>query len=498
MKSIIGLLFFILFSLTHIFGSDNQIKIEGQILGYKGKKEVNYSISPFLAENLMNKTVKPDSLGRFTITSSIDKVHFFWMYFSQNNVAHRCQLILKPGCNYSFVSKGCVMGIDTYYTPIITGCNYEGQMNFNLIDNGNRGNVFYNNWSLNYPENLIDTLHKRIERKISIFQNLLENEQIDLALFDIATLNIKFFTAYQLAYTILRIVNKNNQNEVTKTEELKRVNAEIFKNYPIKDQKIENTLIFEDYIWLYLAYLEEVNVDEFEEYKEKGLTMTYALNNAKNVLSDKAYQFFAIKSILNYSTKLDKEAQLLFENFKREYPSSLVKNSHYYKLLEYKYIPEIVELHKLSNKALPLGITILDIENPITSFQALVTHLKGKPFFIDCWATWCSPCRYDFQYNSPLKTFLKENKIEMVYISFDKSTEREKWSNYIKSFALKGYHLMSNNALKSDLQQVFEDVGFGLPRYIIVSSNGEIVERDAYRPSDEEKLYKQIKKKLKL
>jgi len=51
--------------------SDQKI---GQILNYDGKKEVKYFISPRLAGNFMDKTVQPDSLGRFTITTAIDKI----------------------------------------------------------------------------------------------------------------------------------------------------------------------------------------------------------------------------------------------------------------------------------------------------------------------------------------------------------------------------------------------------------------------------------------
>ena len=500
MRTCICVFSLILFSLTSVFGTNNQIVIEGQILNYDGKKEVKYSISPFLAYSIMDKSVQPDSLGRFSITSSIDKIHFFWMYYRQKKVMHRCQLILKPGCNYSFVSIGDTLRTGRSYSPIIKGCFEEGQIQFNLIDNGYRGSVFDDYWNLDYPENLIDTLIHRIERRKSIFEDLLDRGQIDMAFYDVSALNIEFIKAYQLAITINHTIKSMNigKSEPEKLEELKKVYSEIFEEYPIQGRSMEYTLIFGDYIWLYLAHLGQKNLEKFEEYKAKGLGMTFSLNNAKKNLSDDAYQIFALQSILNYSTKLDKEAQMLFENFKKEYPNTFAKNTFYYKLLEFKYIPKIVELYKLSNKTLPSGVTILDEEKPISSFHSLVELLNGQPFFIDCWATWCGPCRYDFQFNAPLKTFLKENNIKMVYIAFEKSRDREKWLNFIKSYNLKGSHFISNSAFKSDLKRMVNNIDFGLPRYIIVNSNGEIVEKNAYRPSDKEKLFRQIMKKLNL
>lgn len=497
MKSFIILSFFILVSLTTIFGTEKQTKIEGQIIGYDGTKEVKYSISPFLSNIIADKSVKPDSLGRFTITISIENINFFWLYFKQNNISHRCQLILKPGCNYSFVSKGGVWDVDTQYTPEIVGCDNEGQMDFNLIDNGVRGPVSNSEWDLSHPQNVMDTLNERIETKKDKFKYLLKKKKIDTAFYNTAALNIEFFNAYKFAITINDFLGKNHSKiGEARIKELKSVYTKVFESYPIQGRRIENTLIFGDYIGLYLELNREFNPEEFQDYEKKGQELTYYLNAAKKILSDVAYQLYAIKNIANYSAKLDKEAQKLFEDFKNEYPNSIVKNTFYYKILESKYIPAIVELYKLSNKSFPSGIIILDNEKPINSFQEIVKHLEGKSFYVDCWATWCSPCRYDFQYNSPLKAFLMENHIEMVYIGFDKTVEREKWSNYIKSFDLKGYHLMSNSALISDLERVIGDSGFGLPRYIIVNSDGEIVERNAYRPSDGEKLYKQIKQKL--
>ena len=63
---------------------------------------------------------------------------------------------------------------------------------------------------------------------------------------------------------------------------------------------------------------------------------------------------------------------------------------------------------------LPKGTYILDKEKPIDTFEELTQNLSGKAFFIDCWATWCSPCIEQFQYGESLKEFLKMNGIEIL------------------------------------------------------------------------------------
>ena len=73
------------------------------------------------------------------------------------------------------------------------------------------------------------------------------------------------------------------------------------------------------------------------------------------------------------------------------------------------------------------GIPVIDsnikiIENyyQINSINQLLYQFKGKPVFIDLWATWCEPCLEEFRYNEQLHSFLDKKQIEMIYVSFDK------------------------------------------------------------------------------
>ena len=146
----------------------------------------------------------------------------------------------------------------------------------------------------------------------------------------------------------------------------------------------------------------------------------------------------------------------------------------------------------LKNKwKLPKGTIILDKEDAINSFDELVQKLSGKPFFIDCWATWCKPCIEEFSYSEDLVEFLKSKDMELVYINFDNSIDEATWLNAIRKYNLKGNHLRANDALRNDLYN--SDIITGaLPQYMIINSYGEVVVKDAFRPSDKEKLYNQI------
>lgn len=164
-------------------------------------------------------------------------------------------------------------------------------------------------------------------------------------------------------------------------------------------------------------------------------------------------------------------------------------------MLMQEFEPVVYEEYIKNKWTLPGGVRILDKEDAIDSFELLVQQLSGKPFFIDCWATWCKPCIEEFSYSEELEAFLKSKDMELVYINFDRSIDEATWLNTIRKYNLKGHHLRANNSFDDDLYNSGLSDG-ALPQYMIVNSGGEVVVKDAFRPSDKEKLYNQIENAL--
>jgi len=164
-------------------------------------------------------------------------------------------------------------------------------------------------------------------------------------------------------------------------------------------------------------------------------------------------------------------------------------------ILMKRFEPDAYERHMTEKWEMPENIYILDKENPVKSFDELVKKMSGRPFLIDCWATWCSPCFDEFEYNEQLKAFLETLNMDIVYINFDRPEDETKWINTIRDKNLQGYHFRLNDSFRNDLA----GIGFsgGLPAYMIVNEKGEIVEKNAFRPSQTEKLYSQINSALK-
>jgi len=141
-------------------------------------------------------------------------------------------------------------------------------------------------------------------------------------------------------------------------------------------------------------------------------------------------------------------------------------------------------------------IVFIDSLLKIQSLNGLTNYFKGQSLFIDLWASWCLPCRQEFTSNNSVDSFLSKHRIAQLFVSVDNPKARDAWKSLIYEYQLKGYHLLAGKELIKDLKQkIYKNEAIDIPRYIIVK-NGKIVELNAFRPSDDQKLLKQLTEKL--
>lgn len=109
--------------------------------------------------------------------------------------------------------------------------------------------------------------------------------------------------------------------------------------------------------------------------------------------------------------------------------------------------------------------------------------LKGKFVYIDVWATWCGPCKAEIPFLKEVEKKYHGKNIEFVSISIDNEKDHETWKNFVTEQQLGGIQLYADNAWQS--QFVKDYVIDGIPRFILVDTEGNIVSADAPRPSNE-------------
>lgn len=332
-------------------------------------------------------------------------------------------------------------------------------------------------------------------REISPFDSLLKKNAISPEFYKAISTDIRYYyasvmaTAVFMKYYYTTVDKKHPYYKSGFEADFEAAWPKIYKDYSPKERY---AMSYPDFYYYAMDYTTWYNLMYLA--KKKG---TYEEPfDAKNRF-DKVYNGFALNfdgDVLEYlraryihdeAMQQDYEPELLdlFSRFKKSYPSSLY-------LTYLKPLIEKVEAFQETTKSSFKTDQVL--LKSVDSFDELIGSFKDKMVYVDMWATWCGPCKAEFKYNAGLKKFLKESNIDMLYISMDKPEADQQWQQMIRYYDLSGKHIRTSDQLRQDLINRFWDgKGYGIPRYLIIK-NGKVVENNAMRPGDEQKLYRQL------
>ena len=141
------------------------------------------------------------------------------------------------------------------------------------------------------------------------------------------------------------------------------------------------------------------------------------------------------------------------------------------------------------------------VSNIHTLKELHATYFKGKRIFVDLWATWCVPCVKEFTYKAQLDSLLNLHNIIPVFISLDSPESMNRWLQFIDSKKLTGYHFLPNHndRIITDIRRIAGHSDpkstMAIPHYIYMDEQGDIIEKEAPRPSEIEKLADLFKQK---
>lgn len=119
--------------------------------------------------------------------------------------------------------------------------------------------------------------------------------------------------------------------------------------------------------------------------------------------------------------------------------------------------------------------------------------LRGKYVYVDVWATWCGPCKVEIPHLKEVEKLYHGKNIEFVSTSIDRAADHNKWVEMVKDENLGGTQLFADNDWNSKFVKDYAIEG--IPRFILIDPNGNIVKADAPRPSNPEliELFKELK-----
>lgn len=114
--------------------------------------------------------------------------------------------------------------------------------------------------------------------------------------------------------------------------------------------------------------------------------------------------------------------------------------------------------------------------------EVKLADLMGKVTYIDIWATWCGPCCREIPYLDKVVERFKDNdKIQFISISVD--DDRDAW---LKKLAADKPSWPQYLLTGEEKNRFMSSMGIqGIPRFILLDSEGRFIQDDAVRPSSD-------------
>ena len=136
--------------------------------------------------------------------------------------------------------------------------------------------------------------------------------------------------------------------------------------------------------------------------------------------------------------------------------------------------------------------SLTDASGKVVDFKDITS--KNKVTYIDFWASWCGPCKGEMPASQALREEYAAKGVNFVYISLDE--DKDAWASANKNFALPdGQSFIIPNPANSEIPVKFNISS--IPRYVLMDANGNVVDDNAPRPSETDRIKESLDKMLK-
>jgi thiol-disulfide isomerase/thioredoxin len=134
--------------------------------------------------------------------------------------------------------------------------------------------------------------------------------------------------------------------------------------------------------------------------------------------------------------------------------------------------------------------TFAEYEN-FNGEKTSLSDLKGKYVYVDVWATWCGPCKAEIPSLKKVEKMYHGKNIAFVSVSIDDDRSHggswekanEDWKKMVEEKELGGIQLFAPKGWKSDFVREYKING--IPRFILIDPDGNVVTPSAPRPSSD-------------
>ncbi len=194
----------------------------------------------------------------------------------------------------------------------------------------------------------------------------------------------------------------------------------------------------------------------------------------------RAFNFYAALDSLNTT-----EFKYMTEQYAQSYLSSLnrVTNEEFLATAKERITKTTnrwIEMKTAVDNMPKEGQPAINFNYPdIDGNNVSLSNLKGKLVYVDVWATWCGPCRAEIPSLQKLEVDYHERDVTFLSVSVDQ--DKEAWRKMVANEELGGIQLWADG-----WSQITKDYAiFGIPRFMLFDTKGNIISTNAPRPSSD-------------
>lgn len=124
----------------------------------------------------------------------------------------------------------------------------------------------------------------------------------------------------------------------------------------------------------------------------------------------------------------------------------------------------------------PISVRVVDK----AGYDKIIAASKGKVVVVDCWATWCVPCRKAFPETVKMAKAYADKGVVVVSLCFDDPVKGQV-PDKVKEFLVKQdaqfENLLSSLDISSDGADAFEIAEGALPHFKIYGKDGKLFQK---------------------
>ncbi|MBE9488620.1 MAG: TlpA family protein disulfide reductase [Bacteroidetes bacterium] len=440
----------VLFSCTTEPVQKTNAKLSGNIDGLKNQTLI-------LVGKTKTDTLKTDSIGNFNFEKDYSTPTYFKLYLGRKNIS----LYLTNKTDLSFTTSKNNFSEDI----VFKGNGAEENILLNKRAKLTETKKYiYSLYPLS-PDEFITKSDSAKQVLLDLSNKYAKSENVDSTFLNTINADILYgqlleWSMYTEYHQYLAKEEAHLPKDSKQAIEKAVVSNNAFSN---SDKYIEfmSDQIHKEYITLHPT----TDSDDYNYDLPKYLGWINTRIASNKIKNDLFYK--AIKFEITYSSESDRDK--IYSTF-----TELNTNSSYQKSIDKVY----ASFEKLRKGKPAAQWSYPDINGKEYS----LSDFKGKYVYIDVWATWCGPCKAEIPELAKLVKDYKNKDIVFVSVSIDDN--KGAWEKMLKKENFNWIQIHAKKAWKSKI--VSENGIRGIPRFMMVDKEGNIVDVNAPQPSSED------------